>query len=104
MSLPQFMDFVEHTDKPFIGDKVKINDVLDKDIIVEKYKIGESNFAGKYNNESCLTIQFKFLSNPETPHILFTGSSVLIDQCNKYGDKMPFQTKIVKNNKYFSFN
>ena len=78
------------------GDKIKIDNILGKEIIVKKYKIGNSRF----NDGKLLTLQFE-LDRKE--YIVFTGSSVLIEQSEKYKNEMPFITKIEKINKFYSF-
>lgn len=47
-----------------------------------------------------LTIQFKL---DGVDYIVFTGSRVLMNQCEKYKDEMPFGAKIEKVNKYYTF-
>jgi hypothetical protein len=71
------------------GGKVKIGDVLDKEILIVNYRITPSN----KNSGQCLTIQFEL--NREK-HVIFTGSSVLKNQLEKYKDKLPFLASIVK--------
>lgn len=79
------------------GDKLKINDVLGKEIEILNYKISDS----KYSDKNCLTIQF-LLNNKK--HIIFTGSSVLSDQCKLYEKEMPFIATIKKIDKYYTFS
>ncbi len=80
------------------GSKVKIETILDKEIEVLNYKLSDSKYKP---NESCLTIQFKL---GKEKHILFTGSCVLIDQCEEYKEEMPFLTTIKKVDKYYTFS
>jgi hypothetical protein len=86
---------------PLEGDKIKLDDILNKEIIVCGYKIGKSKYqdndTGKY-----VTIQIK-LSEADKPMIVFTGSSVLCQQIEKYETYIPFQTVIRKFNRYYSF-
>jgi len=80
------------------GKKIRMSEILDKPIIVTAHKI----IASKRNaGESCLQLQFEM--DGETC-IVFTGSAVLIDQCETYADKIPFRAKITKIDKYFSFS
>ena len=92
---PRFADFSEE-DKPFDGDKKKIDDVLGKDILLVDFKIKPSK---QDKGTFYTTIQFKI---NDISHIVFTGSSVLADQLEKYRDKLPFYSKIKKINKYYS--
>jgi hypothetical protein len=79
------------------GTKKRMSEILNQPIVMRAHKI----IASKRNpGEYCLQIQFEF--NGETC-ITFTGSAVLIDQCETYADKMPFRTEIKKIDKYFTF-
>ena len=40
----------------------------------------------------------------EIKYVLFTGSAVLKNQIEKYKDKIPFNAKILKINKYYTFS
>ena len=93
--MKRFSDFATN-DAAMTGDKIKIDNILGKEIIVKKYKIGNSRF----NDGKLLTLQFE-LDRKE--YIVFTGSSVLIEQSEKYKNEMPFITKIEKINKFYSF-
>ena len=93
--MKRFSDFATN-DAAMTGDKIKIDNILGKEIIVKKYKIGNSRF----NDGKLLTLQFE-LDRKE--YIIFTGSSVLIEQSEKYKNKMPFIAKIEKINKFYSF-
>lgn len=96
--MKQFSEFAEEVNA-LIGDKIKIEDVLGKEIEVKSYKISDSKFA-KVGNDKVLTLQFK-LDNEN--RILFTGSKVLLDQCEKYESEMPFCATIEKVDKFYSF-
>lgn len=87
----------------FTGDKVSIDKLVNVPIIVRDFKLSESKFK-KTNAEKCMTIQFEYKDKDEVKYVFFTGSTVLINQCEKYKDKMPFATTIIKVNKYFSFS
>ena len=80
------------------GDKIKIDDVLGKEIEVIAYKITDSKFK---KDEKCLKLQFILEGEKR---VLFTGSNVLIEQCVAYEDKMPFLAVIIKVDKYFTFS
>ena len=93
---PNFSDFVEEP-KSLEGDKKKIEDILNQNILVINYKIRDSK---KKENTLYATIQFQI---EDTKYIVFTGSRVLIDQLKKYKDKIPFYTTVKKINKYYIF-
>ena len=94
--MKRFSDFAKAS-TAMVGDKIKIDKVLGKEIEVIGYKIGDSK---QKLGTKVLTLQFK-LDGEE--RILFTGSSVLMEQAEKYGDEMPFLTKIEKVNKFYTF-
>ena len=91
---PKFSDFAEE-EVVFEGEKKKIDDILNKEILVIGYRIGKS----KYKDRNYLTLQFE---NGGDKYIVFSGSGVLIKQANKYTDKMPFYTTIKKVNNYYT--
>ncbi|MDR0803875.1 MAG: hypothetical protein LBO08_02175 [Rickettsiales bacterium] len=95
-NIHSFSDFADTTH--FAGKKKRIEDILDRPILVRGAKI----IASKRNaGTQCLQLQFELDSEL---FVLFSGSAVLLDQCQKYSDKMPFHTKIIKCDKYFSFS
>ena len=79
------------------GDKIKISDILGKEIEVIGYKICDSK---QKLGTKMLTLQFK-LDGEE--RVLFTGSSVLIEQIEEYGHEIPFLTVIQKVNRFYTF-
>ena len=94
----RFSDFAkDHA--PLDGDKVKINDLLNKEITVLAYRIKQSKYgAGGGNN--CLTIQFDL---DGVRHVTFTGSAVLAEQCAAYAAEMPFAAVVKKIDRYLTF-
>lgn len=94
--MKRFSDFATG-DASLTGDKIKLDDILEKEIVIKGYKIADS----KYNDGQVLTLQFE-LENKE--YIVFTGSSVLINQTEKYKEEIPFITKIEKINKFYTFS
>lgn len=94
----KFSDFGIKVALPaFTGDKVKIDRVLNREIIVHDFKIEISKFKG-----NCLYLQIEFNN---VRHVLFTGSKALMDaieQVDKSG--FPFTTTIVKENERLEFS
>jgi len=84
------------------GEKVSLDNVLNKEIIVHGFYIAKSKYK-KNTSGQCLTIQFKFNHENEF-RVLFTGSEVLMSQAKEVEDHLPFATTIVKIDKYFSFS
>lgn len=83
-----------------VGDKIKIDDIVDKPIQVMSYRISDSKFR-KPNCDKCLTLQIKY--NGED-RVVFTGSSVLMRQVEQYKDKLPFETVILKSDRFYTFS
>lgn len=93
---PKFSDFSEE-DVGLEGDKKKIEEILNKEILIIGYKIGRS----KYRDKDYLTLQFE---NGGDKYVVFTGSEVVTKQAQKYEDKMPFRTTIKKVNNYYTMS
>lgn len=96
--MKRFSDFATN-DNVLTGDKIKIEEIVGKEIEVTGYKIKESKYK-KENQDKVLTLQFK-LDNE--CRVIFTGSSVLIEQIEKYKDEIPFLATIEKINKFYTF-
>lgn len=97
----RFSEFADPA-TPLDGAKKKLDDILNRDLIICDCKITES----KYTENGCkdyAIIQFKEQGKDEL-FVVFTGSKVLIDQCQKNKDMMPFIATIKKINKYYTFN
>lgn len=93
---PRFADFADEV-KPFEGDKKKIEEILNKEILIIDFKVKDSK---QREGTEYVTIQFIL---DEKTYIVFTGSNVLIEQLEKYKDNIPFYTQIKKINKYYTF-
>lgn len=79
----------------FVGDKISIEDVLNKKIEVYKYSIEKSKYHDEY-----LKLQIKYNNKDR---IIFTSSKILINTIRKINeDSFPFETKVDKKyNSYF---
>jgi hypothetical protein len=94
---PRFSDFAEES-KSFDGDKKKIDEILNKEILVIDFKVKDSKH---HNNTQYVTIQFKIGADT---FIMFNGSRVLAEQLEKYKDNIPFYTVIKRIDKYYTFS
>ena len=101
--MKNFSDFADKNDGPLKGSKFKIDEILNKEIVITGFKKKRSKYP-RPNNEECLTIQFYFKEDKENNHILFTGSVILLGQLEKYSENIPFLTKIIKIEKYYTFS
>lgn len=97
----RFSDFAEE-EGPLEGDKIKIDSILNYEILIVGYRIQTSKYQGKNNSGKYLTIQF-CNPNDQEKQVFFTGSDVLIEQIEKYGHYVPFYTTIKKVSKYYTF-
>jgi len=94
---PKFAVFAR--DKlPMPGDKKFMNDLLNREIIVTDFRITNSK---KRNGTDCLQLQFLMDGKA---CVVFTGSSVLIDQIQSAKEQIPFAATIVKIDRYYSFS
>lgn len=108
MSIPRFGDISNN--KTLEGDKVKIDSLLGKEIIVTGYSVGKSKFPSR-DNDTYLKVQFYFVNDTsEERKVFFSGSNVLKDQAEEMEQKLSeqglpytFGTTIKKVGNYYSF-
>ena len=95
--MERFSDFAP-SQHQLEGDKMPLDDVVNKEIIVTSFNISKSKFS---NGDGLkLTLQFELKG---VKHILFTSSAVLRKQCEEYKDKIPFITTVKHIHKYYTF-
>ena len=95
--MKHFSDFAEEP-APLDGDKVRLDDILNKEFQVTGYRIKNSRYS---RNESGKYLTLQFLLNGQRL-ILFTGSEVLIGQVEQYCSEIPFLTIIKQINRYYT--
>lgn len=95
--MKKFSEFgIKPDHKGFIGDKIKISKVLNREIIVHAFKIEDSKFDGKR-----LDMQIQIGG---TMHVLWTGSIVLMSMIQRIPkEDFPFLTTIVRENECYEF-
>jgi hypothetical protein len=93
--MKKFADFAN--DITLDGDKIKIDDVLDKEVVVLNFRIRESKYNERIDSK-CLTIQMEIDGKRR---IIFSGSEVLSSQLKEYEHELPFLTTIKKIGKYY---
>ena len=82
----------------FTGDKIKIDKLLNAEISVLDYKIEDSKVKA---GTKLLILQ---LVKSGTHHVLFTGSTILMQMIEKVPkDKFPFTTIIIKESEHLEF-
>ncbi len=80
----------------FLGDKIKISKILNREITVLAYTIKPSNFKGMM-----LQLQIEIET---TKHVVFTGSTVLIDIIERVPKSaFPFKTTIIEEGEHYEF-
>lgn len=100
--MQRFSDFAEE-EAVLDGNKCRIDDVINQEIILTKAKITESKYK-KNKSGKCLMLQIK-RTETSNHEVIFTGSDVLIDQIEKYQCEMPFLGTIRKiNNRYYTLS
>lgn len=98
--MKKFTDFgITIEKKGFTGDKIKIERLLNREIVVHAYEIKPSKFEGK---DKCLHLQ---ISLNGTMHVVFIGSKSLMEIIEKVPkEDFPFETTIVKPDQQFIFS
>ena len=98
--MEHFRDFANET--PIAGTKIKIEKILNREIVVTGARIRDSIFKTNENETGkCLLLQFEIDGKQ---HMTTTGSVVLIDQIERYKDHIPFRTTIVRTGTCFTFS
>lgn len=97
MEYPHFSDFADES-KSFEGDKKKIDEILNQEILVLDYVVKDSK---QRKDSRYVTIQFRL---KDVNYIAFSGSAVLMEQLEKYKANIPFYTQIKKIDKYYTFS
>lgn len=95
MTVKKFSD-VAKDDIRLAGEKLKLQEIVDKRIVVTGYKITKS----KFKEDNYVAIQYDL---DDEQHVTFTGATVLIEQLKKYGEEVPFETTIKRMGKFYSF-
>lgn len=95
-NIKKFSDFNDKDDSFFSGSKLKIDALLGQEILIKSFKVEKSKYG---EDRKVLTIQYMI---GEETHISFTGSSVLIDQLEKYKQELPFSAIVEKVDKFYT--
>ena len=108
MDIPKFEDIAEN--KTLDGDKIKIDDVLNNEIIVTGFHVSSSKYQSKGCNY-CTKVQSYYADDEkEEKKVFFSGSSVIKDQAEEMEKKLSekgleyrFKTTVKKVGNYYSF-
>ena len=89
--IPEFNTLVEN--KVIDGDKVRIDDILNKEIVVTAFHISTSKYKDK-GCGYCVKVQFYYLDDTsKTKRIFFSGSGVIKDQLEEVKAKLEKECK-----------
>lgn len=87
-----------NTNGVFVGQKIQIQKLFNKQIIVHAYRIENSKYEGKGR---CLTMQ---VSVDGVQRVVFNGSVTLMEMIEQVPkDKFPFTTTIVQEGERYEF-
>jgi len=84
---------------PLDGEKIKIEEILDKEIEVLAMRVKPSKYQGK-GTGAYLTIQFVLDGKK---FVVFTGSGILAEQAKQYQAELPFLATLKKIDRYYTF-
>lgn len=100
MNVHSFSEFAED-EQVFDGAKERIENILNKEIIILKFKVSESKYKDS-NSKTCATMQFVEVGKENERKIVFTGSNVIIELLQKYKEQLPFKTVIKKIDRFYT--
>lgn len=94
---PHFKDFAQQDKGPLEGEKKKIAEILNKEILILDFRIKKS----KIKDGNYAIIQFE---NSGKKHVVFTASGPLMDLLEENKAKIPFHTTIIQKFNYFTMS
>jgi len=99
--MKKFSDFnIKAPEDVFVGDKIKISKILNREITIYQFKIDKSKYPKNKSGE-VMTLQIE-INNEK--HIVFTGSDYLINQIQQVNkEDFPFLATIEKVGEHFEF-
>jgi len=97
--LQRFGDFAQE-DKPLEGEKRRIDELLNRELVVTGERIRESKYKDE-GRRRYMTLQVEIDGDS---FVVFTGSEVLINQIEKYREYIPFIATIIKVDRYYTFS
>lgn len=95
--MERFSDFA---DEPRIldGDKIRIDKVLNRELVLLAYKITDSKYKQETEQGRCMTLQIELGGERR---VIFTASQVLMDQVERHKDRLPFLAVIQKVDRFY---
>ena len=97
-----FKDFgIKPAIKKFVGDKIKMSKILNKEIVIHDFRIEDSKIYKDRGTGKCLHLQ---ISVDVEKHVVFTSASSLIEVIQQIpAPDFPFTTTIIEENERFEF-
>jgi hypothetical protein len=95
----RFSDFADEQ-QPLNGQKAKIDQILNKELVITGHKISRSKFKKDGGDREYLALQVELEGKTL---VVFTGSGVLISLIRKYAEMIPFLATIQKIDRYYTF-
>lgn len=94
---PHFKDFADpdEDEDPLDGEKKKIVDILNKEILILNFNIRKS----KIKEGDYVIIQFELEGKK---HVIFTTATRLMKKLERHKDKMPYRVTIIQRFKYYT--
>ena len=99
--VPDFKEIKKKNSNSLTGEKISIQEILGKLIIVKNYRVFPSTVM---EGKTCLQLQIQLEDGSE--RVVFSNSGILIKQLNEQKEFKPFKTIIVKKfgeNNYYVF-
>jgi hypothetical protein len=96
---PHFRDFADpdEDEEALDGDKIKIADIIDKEILILNFDIRKS----KIKEGDYVIVQFE--SDGEK-HVIFTTAPRLMKKLERHKEKMPYLVTIIRKYKYYTMS
>lgn len=96
--MKDFAEFDIAAKKSFVGNKIYIESILEKPVVIEFFDIRPSK---KNDGTECLYMQIK---HDGVDHVVFSSSTFLMEPLRRLSaTDFPFSAKIVRVNRHFEF-
>jgi len=96
---PSFRDFADpnEDEDPLDGEKKKIDDVLNKEILVLNFNVRKS----KIKEGNYVIIQYELEGKK---YVIFTTATRLMKKLKRHKEKMPYRVTIIQKYKYYTMS
>ena len=92
---------IQSPTRGFEGDKIKISRILNREIVVHAFNLGDSKVFKEKGSGKCLQMQISFDSEKR---VIFTSACGLIEVIQQIPENgFPFTTTIIEENDRFIF-